>query len=315
MSMRGSWRITRKNAQQCCQRRAGWLAAWVALAVATLALADAQAAAEASPDQSAVADLMTTATELPGWKLAEPPRVAAGQELFELIDGGAEIYQEYGFKRVISCRYEQGAATLQIELYQMTDVPAAYGIYSMMQSPRGAPVDVGQEARLFRDYLMFWQGDFYASLTLTGEGAHAAQDLTDAARTVAARITTAGERPAIMRLLPEAGLQDGKYLRGPIALSNVYVFGSGDVFGASEAACGVYADRREFIFSYPTDEAASARLAAVGVALRNDPSYGEFARSAAGFQCSDADGNRIVASREGRWLTARVLRLSSETAR
>ncbi|WP_044891702.1 DUF6599 family protein [Opitutus terrae] len=285
------------------------------IAVATLSLADAPAAADAKLEPRAVAELMMSAIELPGWTLAEPPRVAAGQDLFELIDGGAEIYQEYGFKRVESRRYERGAASLQIELYQMADVSAAYGIYSMMQSPRGTPVDVGQEARLFRDYLMFWQGDFYASLTLTGEDANAAQALTEAARTIAARITTVGERPAIMRWLPEAGLQDGKYLRGPIALSNVYVFGAGDAFGAIEAACGVYADRREFIFSYPRDEAASARLAGVREAMMNDGAYRGFAQTPEGFECRDADGRRIVAGRDGSRLLVRVQETAIEAGR
>ena len=38
--------------------------------------------------------------ELPGWKYPARPQVYAGDQLYDLIDGGADIYFEYGFPRL-----------------------------------------------------------------------------------------------------------------------------------------------------------------------------------------------------------------------
>ena len=46
--------------------------------------------------------LLPALQELPGWQLSAEPQVYDGDKLFELINGGADIYLEYGFSRVVS---------------------------------------------------------------------------------------------------------------------------------------------------------------------------------------------------------------------
>ena len=101
-----------------------------------------------------------------GWRAAEPARVVRGEELFDLIDGGAMLYREYGFAAAAARSYEGPAsATFQVEIYEMTDTAGAFGIYSVLQSTKGSPVDVGQEARLYDDYIAVWKGRHYISIT------------------------------------------------------------------------------------------------------------------------------------------------------
>jgi len=130
------------------------------------------AAGAAPPDAPATVDLrnlLPAPERIAGWRLADAPRVFQGEELFDLIDGGAMLYQEYGFTQALACRYAGPAsASLQVEIYRMSSDASAYGIYSMMQSAKGAAVDIGQEARLFDDYIAIWKGSYYISVTALG---------------------------------------------------------------------------------------------------------------------------------------------------
>lgn len=64
----------------------------------------------------------------------------AGQALFGYIDGGAELYLEYGFKKL--CRQEVLSSNEKIvaEIYQMAGANEAYGIFSI-QRFKCVPVD------------------------------------------------------------------------------------------------------------------------------------------------------------------------------
>lgn len=253
------------------------------------------------------ATLLPAGDVMPGWVASEEPRTFSRNELFDLIDGGAELYHEYGFQQAASYRYENGAsATLQIEIYRMTGAPSAYGVYSMMQSPKGTAVAIGQAARLFRDYLVFWKGTFFVSVTVTGTVADASRELTVAAQRIADSITATGQEPEALRLLPKEGLQDCKYFRGPVALSNLYVFGSGNLFGVTEGVCGFYPRFRLFILNYADEEQAIAHLAFAGQEVGKDTSYRGLVKNPDGFECVDGDQNRVTASREGNHITVRI---------
>jgi hypothetical protein len=47
-------------------------------------------------------DLLPSINELEGFELKSEPEYYQGDDLFYLINGGADIYLEYGFKDVIS---------------------------------------------------------------------------------------------------------------------------------------------------------------------------------------------------------------------
>ena len=52
------------------------------------------------------------------WSLSEKPDIYAGDDLFQHINGGAEIYHEYGFIRVISGVYKnRELKSINAEIY------------------------------------------------------------------------------------------------------------------------------------------------------------------------------------------------------
>lgn len=251
--------------------------------------------------------LLPAAEQMPGWRLVDSPRIFKGDDLFDLIDGGADLYLEYGFSQVVSCRYEgASAATLQIEVYQMRSDAAAYGIYSITQSSQGAAVDIGQAARLFDYYLVLWKGPYFVSVTASGSSPTVRNEVVQVARLVAARINETGTLPPLVAQLPKAGLLQQKYFCGNLGLANIYAFGSENPFKVQEGVCGFYPGLRLFILRYPTAEQAAARLTTASQALAQTDSFQHLSPSATGFDCTDSASNRISVRLEGTSITVRI---------
>lgn len=54
-----------------------------------------------------------------------------GTSLWGYIDGGADVYLEYGFDKLLSQEAKSDSETFRIDIYRMTSPEAAYGIYSV----------------------------------------------------------------------------------------------------------------------------------------------------------------------------------------
>ena len=56
-----------------------------------------------------------------------------GDALWGLIDGGADLYLEYGFDKLLLQEIEWSGIKFRIEFYRMNDAKSAFGIYSVSQ--------------------------------------------------------------------------------------------------------------------------------------------------------------------------------------
>ena len=193
-----------------------------------------------------VARLLPSQSVLTGWRVSGGPEVYEGESLYDRIDGGAEIFFEYGFDRAVYQEYDRNDDLLQIEIYDMDDDTAAFGVFSINRSPRAANVSVGGGGQQSRDTVTFWQQHYYVVVRFFG-GADAQGDvLLDAARDIEGRIgTDRGTTPAAVSLLPTRDKVQGSEIvvRGNIALSQVYYVGDDEPFGlakGSEAAGATY---------------------------------------------------------------------------
>ncbi len=98
---------------------------------------------------------------------SDSARIYAGDELYRMIDGGADIFREYGFGKVIVQRYsDKTEDQVDVELYEMEDSSSAYGIFSLITYNTGRRVDgFPCEAYAGDGFLLFWKGKYYCSLT------------------------------------------------------------------------------------------------------------------------------------------------------
>ena len=71
-----------------------------------LLLIAASAAAQQAPGD--LSGYLPASGEVAGWTLSDAPKNYRGDKLFVMINGGADIYHEYGFTQVLSAEYVDG---------------------------------------------------------------------------------------------------------------------------------------------------------------------------------------------------------------
>ncbi len=109
--------------------------------------------------------ILPTDDEVKGLKLEQPHETFRGDELFMMINGGADIYYEYGFVQVVRATYAgPDGRRLKMEIYEMESPAAAYGMFTFKRGEKGLKMDIGQEAVLEEYYLNFWKGSLLCTI-------------------------------------------------------------------------------------------------------------------------------------------------------
>ena len=178
-----------------------------------------------------------------GWTKDGELQEYEGEDLYTYIDGGAEIYQEYGFRRVILQDYKNDKGrSVSLEIFEMETPAAAFGMFSFKRSGGGKTASLGAGAELEAYYLNFWKGRFLVTLTGFDEARETIEGIMAVAGIVALKIHDQGAVPGLVGALSEKGLRTGsvKYLKGLLGLNNIYPFYTARGLGFAEAVRGVY---------------------------------------------------------------------------
>ena len=219
--------------------------------------------------------------ELQNWKAENPPQIYKGEDLYLYIDGGAEIYHEYGFKQVLIQDYKSAAGkSLTLEIFEMANPECAFGIYTFKSSGKGKAIAVGQDGQLEEYYLNFWKGSFLVTLTGFDSRPEVIRGLLLIAKSVEAKIKTQGRRLSLVEIFPKEWLPISRliYLKGVLGLNNNYSFFARDVFRFKEAVVGgIHGGQSKiFIFRYSSQEECRQRFQEVKAAFEKNPAYKNF---------------------------------------
>ena len=251
-------------------------------------------ACSASPNQD-LSRLLPESTMAGAWKPEGDPGSWEGEDLYIYINGGAEIFHEYGFQRVIIQDYKnQEDSSISLEIYEMQDAGGAYGIFSFQASDTGEKLDIGQGGQFEDYYLNFWQDRFFITLTGFDQKPQTLAGLKHLAEALAARFGKRehGIPPALLNRLPRENLLPTgmKYFRGHLGLFNSYPFSQQDIFQLQEAAKGRYAGGHE-IYLIPYKDVATRQdiFLSVKDALFSSSDYHGAVSSGNGFLLYDKD--------------------------
>ena len=203
--------------------------------------------------------------ELKEWEPSGDSQHVIGDDLFLLINGGAEIYHEYGFKQAIVRGFrhkKQESLQFNLEIYEMQSPEAAFGIYTFKTGDSGKAIDVGNEGLLEDYYLNFRKGNFLVTVIGFDSKEETIAGIIGAAKVVAAKIKGSSQRPELLNFLPGIDSLLSKpggitYLKGNLALVNNYQFDSRDIFAMKEGIIGDYGNFKLFLFRY--DDTAESR--------------------------------------------------------
>ena len=238
-----------------------------------------------------LSSLLPVDNAVSGWVRRGEADSFAGENLFMMIDGGADIYHEYGFKEVVRADYTNGSdQTMTVEIYQMTSPAAAYGIYSFKIGSDGHSVAIGNAAFLEDYYVNFWKGDLLVTIIGSTAEPEIVTAIQQLGRVIAEGYPHVGYEPDLAGLLTREpfALTSPIYVRGDLAVMNSYVFDAENIFHVREGIIGWIEGCRVFVLKYP-DSTASGNLYKSALA-----------RMTAGIRFSDA-----VVTNSGTLLTGR----------
>ncbi len=190
-------------------------------------------------------------SECGSWRPVDSLRIFIGEKLYDLVDGGADVYLEYGFLCAGARPYSSpGRGEISIEVYDMCDTAAAWGIYSFLAAETGVAAAFGQEGVEGEDFVIFWKNRFVVLVTAIDEKGRVG--LAELANDVSRRITPAGSRPdlAAVLLRPEFHNSGVLLMKGVLAFDRRAEQGFGNIFQLQEGVSGVYGGCRTFVLRY-----------------------------------------------------------------
>ena len=143
-----------------------------------------------------------------GWILAEGPRVFTKANLFEHINGQAELFFKYGFQRCTFAVYKDPNnpdRQIDLDIYDMGNVLQAFGIFSRFRE-EDRSMDIGIDSYLDDHSALFYQGKYYVALYATEPNPEVLKEL---AKKVSGNLSDSSPPPLEISFFPKEGLKPG----------------------------------------------------------------------------------------------------------
>ncbi len=107
-----------------------------------------------------------------GWRQDGGARHYTSDNLYEYMDGNAEAYLLYGFKQMQGVTCRSGDNTIVIDVSEMTDPDAAYGIFSANRDPDRPIEKIGMGGQIMPRRGVFVKGSYYIELAADPDRDH-----------------------------------------------------------------------------------------------------------------------------------------------
>lgn len=99
-----------------------------------------------------------------GWEQDGASRTFEADNLFEYLDGDAEGYLIYGFVRLQNVTCKKGEDSIVLDISEMTDADAAFGIFAAQSDPNEPVASIGMGGQILPRRASFAKGKFYVEL-------------------------------------------------------------------------------------------------------------------------------------------------------
>ncbi len=203
----------------------------------------------------------------PGWVKAGATKSFYKHDLYGHIDGGAELFLEFGFDNLTVQRYCKDTIEIDLEIYEMTETEAALGIY-LMKCGQETPLAGIQARHTLNPFQLTVVKSKYFIQVNSFSGR---KDLVPVMRSLVNQVLVkipASEDIKLFSYLPDSNLISGSELliRGQYALQPLYTLGEGDILKLDGKIYGVVGSYRIdsldsytlMVIPYPDEETAMA---------------------------------------------------------
>ena len=187
-----------------------------------------------------------------GWERTDDDRYYDEENLFNYINGGAELYISYGFNNVISRRYSKnGNSQIVVEIFDMVNSRNAYGVFTHVREEMDE--SYGQGSQLYEDAILFWKSRYYISVISLDESEEAQLTIRKIAEYIDNSITETGELPEVLKIIPEKGLvfESILYFHHPVWINSLYYISDENILNIdNQTNCilATYGDKQDRLY-------------------------------------------------------------------
>ena len=202
------------------------------------------------PDTVFVTDNLTglLPDTVEGWDKSETPELYNRKNLFDYINGGAELYLAYDFHQLLVQKYvpefedSLGEKSITVEIWQMNSSADAYGIFSFDQE--GDEIKMGQGGVYSDGFLRFWKDKFF--VRILGLGKDLKEIILKLGSQIDKKIKKEGKPPELVSKIPSDSLISGSihFFHRQIILKNLYFFSDQNVLNLDRETDCLLADFR-----------------------------------------------------------------------
>ncbi|MCX6142709.1 MAG: hypothetical protein NTZ35_05765 [Ignavibacteriales bacterium] len=154
----------------------------------------------ARPQKVAAQELAFPQVE--GWRLAQEETVYNPNNLFDVIDGAADLYLEYDFVDLHIGRYAKDELEIKVEIYKHGSSVDAFGIFSQERFADYHFIDLGVQGYLEKGALNFLSGVYYIKISTIQEGSGAQDAMLLIARAVEKHLQQNKAWPKMLAAFP-----------------------------------------------------------------------------------------------------------------
>ncbi len=148
-----------------------------------------------------------------GWEQAGAARNYTADNLYEYKDGAAEGYFAFGFVRMQGVDCKSGGATIAIDVSEMADADAAWGMFAANRDPQAPPLRIGParvvlKAQALAQSAMFAKGRYFVEIVQTegNQSDHVTAELWLFANNVWGSLEGRETEPEAVKWFPAEGL-------------------------------------------------------------------------------------------------------------
>ena len=178
-----------------------------------------------------------------GWEFQGDARRFSVEDLFNHIDGAAELWLEMGFRAATVQRYRAGDEALELEIYEMDCTTGARGMYLRLRGPGTTVAGVTGRHCGNRHQLLLQKGRYCVQVNNATGFSSSQPAMIELAKRVWETLPADEEVP-LLQVMSAPGFRPGTEVifRGPYSLQSVFYFGEGDVLKLERRIFGVAAD-------------------------------------------------------------------------
>ncbi len=197
----------------------------------------------------------------------------ASEELFYLINGGADLYLEYGFRQVVARTYENNQGLkINLEIYEMDNDSAAFGLFSSQKSNNSNYSDLGDLSMKTPYSLMVWKWKYLILQRSSYNDTIVQNGFCLLADAIISKIPENGNIPSMVSQNKKSPTEV-VYFKGPIALNSIYYFSNDTLFATYEGLSYVNGSVLTLIFKYLDEPQCQAVYHSLCCFLENHPKY------------------------------------------